>query len=295
MHFSETPHRLGFERAAALLQVQAGCTWGRCRYCAVCVRHPGAVRVSSLEEVAADLRELAGHWRAYDRVFLYGPNPFGMPVQALEERLELVRRELPSVRTIGGFACVGDILRLTDAQLDRWAQLGVDGLSIGAESGWEPALKLMRKPQTPEQIAAACARLDAAGITYTLFYLAGMAGAGAGAQNAAASAALFNAINPYRINVMTMTVFDGTPLARMVEAGEFVPAGEREIFLEMRDFIAGLTDCTSLIDTGHDVNFVNFDGVLPRDREGMVALLELRAKHAREELLTDYRAKMRPF
>jgi radical SAM superfamily enzyme YgiQ (UPF0313 family) len=61
MHFSETPHRLGFERAAALLQVQTGCTWGRCRYCAVCVRHPGAVRVSPLEEVAADLRELAGH------------------------------------------------------------------------------------------------------------------------------------------------------------------------------------------------------------------------------------------
>jgi hypothetical protein len=153
----------------------------------------------------------------------------------------------------------------------------------------------MNKPQTPEQIAQACARLDAVGITYTLFYLAGMGGTGTGTQNAKATAKLFNAINPFRINVMTMTVFDGTPLSRMVENGDFIPASEREIFMEMHNFIAGLTDCTSLIDTGHDVNFVNFDGILPRDREGMMALLQLRAEHASETQLANYRKRMRPF
>lgn len=295
MHFAEEPHRLGFERASALLQVQIGCTWGRCLYCAVCARHPGPAEVTPIREVEEDLRELAQNWRAYDRIFLYGSNPFGIPNDQLIERLQLIRKTLPSVHSIGGFACVTDIKARTDAELAEWAELGVDGLSLGAESGYAPALAFMRKPQTPQDIEEQCRRLDAAGITYTLFYLAGMAGAGKGAENARATAELFNRINPYRINVMTMTVFEGTPLYEMMQRGEFTPASETEIFLEMRDLIAGLTDCETFIETGHDVNLVNFDGVLPRDREGMVKLLEIRAQNANERMLADYRSRIRRF
>lgn len=295
MHFAEEPHRLGFERASALLQVQIGCTWGRCLYCAVCARHPGPAEVTPIQEVEEDLHELAQNWRAYDRIFLYGSNPFGIPNDQLIERLQLIRKTLPSVHSIGGFACVTDIKARTDAELAEWAELGVDGLSLGAESGYAPALAFMRKPQTPQDIEEQCRRLDAAGITYTLFYLAGMAGAGKGAENARATAELFNRINPYRINVMTMTVFEGTPLYEMMKRGEFAPASETEIFLEMRDLIAGLTDCETFIETGHDVNLVNFDGVLPRDREGMVKLLEIRAQNANERMLADYRSRIRRF
>ena len=297
MHFSEKPHKLGFERASALLQVQIGCTWGRCLYCAVCARQSGPAEVTPIEEVAEDLDELGQNWRAYDRIFLYGSNPFGIPNDQLVERLKLIHEKLPSVETIGGFACITDIKARTDEELAEWAALGVDGLSLGAESGYAPALKFMRKPQTPADIEEQCKRLDKAGITYTLFYLAGMAGAGNGAANAKATSELFNRINPHRINVMTMTTFEGTPLYEMVQNGEFEPASETETFLEMRDFINGLTDCETFIDTGHDVNFVNFDGVLPRDREGMVALLDLRAQHAQkhEKMLVDYRKRVRPF
>ena len=295
MHFAEEPHRLGFERASALLQVQIGCTWGRCAYCAVCARHPGPAEVTPLEEVTEDLNELAQGWRAHSRVFLYGSNPFGIPHEQLVARMELIHEKLPSVKSIGGFACISDIKARSDKELAEWAALGADGLSLGAESGYAPALALMRKPQRPADIEEQCARLDAAGITYTLFYLVGMAGRGHGAENAKASAEVFNRIDPYRINVMTLSVFEGTPLYEMVQRGEFEPASERENFLEMRDFVNGLTDCKTFIATGHDVNLVHFDGVLPRDREGMVKLLSLRAERANERMLSDYRSRMRRF
>lgn len=295
MHFSEEPHRLGFERASALLQVQIGCTWGKCLYCAVCSRHSGPAEVTPLQEVAQDLEELSREWRAYDRVFLYGPNPFGIPNGQLLERLRLIREKLPSVRSMGGFACISDIAARTDGELAQWASLGVDGLSLGSESGYEPALRFMGKPQKPRDIEEQCRRLDRAGITYTLFYLVGMAGRGKGSASARASAEVFNRIDPYRINIMTMSVFEGTPLYEMMRSGEFEPASEVENLLEMRDFIDGLRDCETFIDAGHDVNLVHFDGVLPRDREGMVALLDLRAKQADERLLSAYRARMRSF
>ena len=62
---------------------------------------------------------------------------------------------------------------------------------------------------------------------------------------------------------MTLTVFDNADLAQDVASGAFVPAAEREIVLEIRDFIAGLSGCTSFIEAGHDTNMVHFDGVLP--------------------------------
>ena len=156
-------------------------------------------------------------------------------------------------------------------------------------------LRLLERGGGVADIEEQCARLDAAGITYTLFYLVGMAGRGHGAENAKASAEGVNRIDPYRINVMPLSVFEGTPLYEMVQRGEFEPASERENFLEMRDFVNGLTDCKTFIDTGHDVNLVHFDGVLPRDREGMVKLLSLRAERANERMLSDYRSRMRRF
>ncbi len=207
--------------------------------------------------------------------------------------LELIHEKLPEVRSIGGFARVADIAARSDEELRTWARLGVDDVSIGAESGFDPALRYMRKPNTAADLERQCARLDAAGIGYTLFYLAGMAGAGACSQAAAASAEVFRRINPKRINIMTMTVFDDADLAADVAAGDFTPASEHEILAELRDFIAGLEGCTSLVEAGHDTNMVKFDGVLPRDREKMTAYLDSRIACMNEESMSRLRARMR--
>ena len=197
------------------------------------------------------------------------------------------------MRSIGGFARVADIAARSDEELRTWARLGVDDVSIGAESGFDPALRYMRKPNTAADLERQCARLGAAGIGYTLFYLAGMAGAGACSQAAAASAEVFRRINPKRINIMTMTVFDDADLAADVAAGDFTPASEHEILAELRDFIAGLEGCTSLVEAGHDTNMVKFDGVLPRDREKMTAYLDSRIACMNEESMSRLRARMR--
>lgn len=249
-----------------------------------------------MEEFLEDLDELSDEWRMPQRIFLYGANPFGIDNDELVKRLKLIHEKLPSVETIGGFARIADIKNRTDEELAEWASLGVDDLSLGAESGYDPALKYMMKPQKASDIEEQCARLDRAGITYTLFYLVGLAGAGKGSENAKATSELFNRINPKRINMMTLTVFEGTPLYEKVQNGEFTLASEKENFAEMRDFISGLTDCDCYVNTGHDVNFIPFEGgILPRDREGMINYFSERAENANEELLSKYRSRIKRF
>ena len=241
----------------------------------------------------ADLDELASYVRRPTRIYLYGGNPFGMPCDILIPLLERIHEKLPEVKTIGGFCRVADVKAATDEDLATWAHLGVQGLSIGAESAYDPALKFMRKPHTAADLEQQCARLDKVGINYTLFYLAGIAGAGKCAEAARASAEVFSHINPLRINIMTLTVFDNADLAHDVASGAFVPAAEREIVLEIRDFIAGLSGCTSFIEAGHDTNMVHFDGVLPRDQEKMVLYLEQRAEIMNEEHMRLLRSRFR--
>ena len=189
----------------------------------------------------ADLDELASYVRRPSRIYLYGGNPFGMPRDILIPLLERIHEKLPEVKTIGGFCRVADVKAANDEDLATWARLGVQGLSIGAESAYDPALKFMRKPHTAADLEQQCARLNKVGIDYTLFYLAGMAGAEKCSEAARASAEVFSRINPLRINIMTLTVFDNADLAQDVASGAFVPAAEREIVLEIRDFIAGLS------------------------------------------------------
>lgn len=293
MHYVESPHRLPYEAGSSILQVSVGCTYNRCRFCSLC-RKPGKeFRVSPRSEIEEDLDELASYTFRRPRIYLYGGNPFGIDPAELVEVLELIHEKLPEVRSIGGFARVADIAARSDEELRTWARLGVDDVSIGAESGFDPALRYMRKPNTAADLERQCARLDAAGIGYTLFYLAGMAGAGACSQAAAASAEVFRRINPKRINIMTMTVFDDADLAADVAAGDFTPASEHEILAELRDFIAGLEGCTSLVEAGHDTNMVKFDGVLPRDREKMAAYLDSRIACMNERGMSLLRSRMR--
>lgn len=293
MHYVESPHRLPYEAGSSILQVSVGCTYNRCRFCSLC-RKPGKeFRVSPRSEIEEDLSELASYTFRRPRIYLYGGNPFGIDPAELVEVLELIHEKLPEVRSIGGFARVADIAARSDEELRTWARLGVDDVSIGAESGFDPALRYMRKPNTAADLERQCARLVAAGIGYTLFYLAGMAGAGACSQAAAASAEVFRRINPKRINIMTMTVFDDADLAADVAAGDFTPASEHEILAELRDFIVGLEGCTSLVEAGHDTNMVKFDGVLPRDREKMAAYLDSRIACMNEESMSRLRARMR--
>ena len=293
MHYVESPHRLPYEAGSSILQVSVGCTYNRCRFCSLC-RKPGKeFRVSPRSEIEEDISELASYTFRRPRIYLYGGNPFGIDPAELVEVLELIHEKLPEVRSIGGFARVADIAARSDEELRTWARLGVDDVSIGAESGFDPALRYMRKPNTAADLERQCARLDAAGIGYTLFYLAGMAGAGACSQAAAASAEVFRRINPKRINIMTMTVFDDADLAADVAAGDFTPASEHEILAELRDFIVGLEGCTSLVEAGHDTNMVKFDGVLPRDREKMAAYLDSRIACMNEESMSRLRARMR--
>ena len=281
MHIKRPQHRPPRDMYCPMLQVSDGCTHGKCKFCDIYTGIP--FRPSPLEEIIEDIDEIAKTATALTRrIYLTGGNPFALPNARLIEIFDAVESRIPTVNSYGGFCRITDIAHKTDEELAELASRGVNDLAIGAESGLDDTLAFMDKAQTANDLIEQAERLRAAGIEYTFFYLAGLAGAGKGQENALASARVFSAAQPSSILIVTLTPTKTWPLAEDIAAGRWAPATEVETVHEIRTFIEHLT-CKTHIICSHDSDVVRFDGIVPADQENMLKLIDHRLPKINEK------------
>ncbi len=309
MHFHGTIWRPPYEAESLLLQATSGCTHHACKFCTLYEDLPFRFRMSPLEEIEADLREaqlwgtdpmamlsarLQGIPRPQGprRVFLVGANPFVLLPKRLEEIAELVRRYLPTVESIGCFARVTDVGLKSGEELRRLRTLGYDGLTVGVETGDDRALAFMNKGCQARDIVEQAARLDEAGISYSFFYLAGISGAGRGAEGALRSAEIFNQTRPRRIGSSMLTVFPSSELYREIQAGNWKEESELEKLGELKTLVEHMSVPTRFETEGAS-NLVHVRGDLPEDRERLAGYLESLIAGADEEALRAYRLSLK--
>ena len=292
MHYSEGSHwRPLFETTQAALQIATGCGHNACKFCTMYKKVP--FRLSDRAEIEADIEEMARIWLAApERIFLTGGNAFGVPQDHLVFALRLIREQLPRTKSVGCFARVGDVKGKTDNELRELATLGIDDIAIGAESGYDPALAFMGKGHTAADIVKQCARLDAVGIAYDLFYLAGIAGASKWEENVRATVEVYGQTHPRRIMVHTLTRFEGAPLLRDIECGDFVPEDELDILRELRMLCAELPISTFIL-AAHNSNVAPFNARLPEDRDEVLAFLDRKIERGNEETLRAMRREVK--
>ena len=167
-----------------------------------------------------------------------------------------------------------NVLAKTPEQLAELAALGYSGLNIGFETGLDDVLAFMDKGNTVDEAREAFARLNDAGIPFTLNLVMGLAGAGRGIENALANAAIVNEAQPQLIIVTALNVWPGTKLHDYVEAGEFAPPTLREIIEEEAAFLRA-TECNDTFFFGmHELNPVRVNGNLPQDCDFLADELE---------------------
>lgn len=251
MEFTEPAMRPPQERHSLLLRATQGCTYNACHFCYVSRGYPFmAVMPDMLEQEVLASRD---RFPAPTAVYLTGSNPFALPVSRLRDYLDVLRRHLPRLTRVSMQSRIADIAGKSDAELRNLCRQGLNYLYIGTENGNDHVLRLMNKGHTAAQAVEQLLRLDDAGIGYTTFYVLGMGGKGAGRISGEATARMFNSVHPQRITTTGMTIFPRTPLADMVQRGEFTEAPEREKMEELLVFLQNLT-----IDTVYDgIHYLN--------------------------------------
>lgn len=308
MHYTGTIWRPPYEASSLLLEVTAGCTHHKCKFCTLYNDLPFKFRISPLEDIESDLQE-AQLWSTdpismlttrlqgiprpeqLQRAFLTGANPFVLKSERLVAIADLIRQYIPSIKTIGGFARITDVTLKSDEELATLHQAGYDGLTIGIETGDNEALRFMNKGYTAADIVKQCQRLDQAGIHYSFFYLVSISGAGRGEVGAKATAAICNQLHPTRIGVNMLTIYPDSELYQEIQRGSWQEESEIEKYKEVRTLLENLEISTQFAALGASNEF-QFQGTLPEDKEALVAALDHIIETEKEEDLRKYRKNL---
>lgn len=258
MHYTGTIWRPPYEASSLLLEVTAGCSHHRCKFCTLYADLPFPFRMSPLTDIEADLREARETYRHFsgrkiNRVFLTGANPFVLSYERLKEISGMILRYLPEIKTIGGFARVTDVAAKTDEEL---------------------------------------ADLHRAGIRYSFFYLTGISGAGRGEAGAKATAAVCNQLHPTVVGANMLTVYPDSGLYEEIKRGNWKEESETEKYREIRTLVENLNISTVFAALGAS-NAFQMWSELPKDKEKLLAFLDNVIENAGEEELRRYRKSVR--
>ena len=309
MHYTGTIWRPPYEASSLLLEVTAGCTHHKCKFCTLYNDLPFKFRMSPLEDVESDLQE-AQLWSTdpismltarlqglprperIQRAFLTGANPFVLKSERLLAIADLIRQYVPSIKTIGCFARITDVTLKSDKELASLHQAGYDGLTIGIETGDDEALRFMNKGYAAADIVKQCQRLDQAGIHYSFFYLVSISGAGRGEIGAKATADVCNQLHPTLIGVNMLTIYPDSELYQEIQRGNWKEESEIEKYKEIRTLLESLEIPTQFAALGAS-NAFQFQGTLPEDKEALAAALDKIIENVKEDDLREYRVNLR--
>ena len=106
MHFTGTIWRPPYEANSLLIEVTAGCTHHKCKFCTLYDDLPFQFRMTPIEDVEADLIEVKEQLRSWQsrqvkRVYLVGAHPFVLKFARLKEISDLIHKDFPECETIG--------------------------------------------------------------------------------------------------------------------------------------------------------------------------------------------------
>ena len=306
MHYTGTIWRPPYEADSLLLEVTAGCTHHKCKFCTLYAELPFKFRMSPLADVENDLLEARAIFKQQQarglfklwpnsgpaRVFLTGANPFVLKAERLLEIAGMIARTFPEIASIGCFARVTDVALKTEQELAQLRAAGFDGLTLGVETGDDVALAFTRKGYQAADIVEQCQRLEAAGIGYNFFYLTGISGHGRGQASAKATAAVCNQLHPRRIGASMLTIYPNSELYQEIQNGAWQPETEIEKYQELKTLVQVLQGPVWFGALGAS-NAVPFAGNLPEDKERLLAVLDEIIADFSEEELQGYRQNLR--
>lgn len=292
MHYTGTIWRPPYEANSLLIQVTAGCTHNRCKFCTLYEDLPFQFRMSPFDEIESDLKEANHFYQKVDRIFLTGANPFALSVNKLRILAKMIKEHYPSCSSIGCFARITDIIPKTIEELKELKEWGYDGLTIGVETGDDEALAFMNKGYTAKDIVEQTHKLDEVGIHYHFFYLTGISGANKGQHGAKETAKIFNQCHPQIIGPSMLTIYPTSQLYQEIIDGHWKEETEIEKLIELKTLIENLNIETVFLTMGAS-NLIQVRGHLPYDKEKLLHYLSYIIMNADEKELRKYRENLK--
>jgi radical SAM superfamily enzyme YgiQ (UPF0313 family) len=312
--FEQGPIRPPSEAGSLLIRLTRNCPWNNCTFCRVYKNRKFSLRTvdniirdidllhtyieglrqgiapgagfdsNSINNIYNSFQEkdrvafnAAAHWYAggMKSVFLQDANSLIMKPDDLTSVLLHLKKCFPWIERITSYARSHTIARISEEDLKRIADAGLNRIHIGMESASDKVLAKVRKGVTKAVHIKAGLKVKKAGMELSEYVMPGLGGIELSAEHALETASALNSINPEFIRIRTLAVTKGTELAEQAARGEFERPTDIMMAKELRLFLEALDGIDSYIKSDHILNlFETIDGKLPQDKENLIGIID---------------------
>ena len=312
--FELGPIRPPSEADSLLLRITRNCPWNQCKFCTLYkgekfsirpVEHVlkdidmlkyyideiKRIRKNPPELINAEMRKLGStvteeeNWAYYSAitwlrggmqsVFLQDGNSMIIKPEDLITILKYLKENFPEIERITSYARSQTIARISDEDLLKIAEAGLNRIHIGMESAADVVLDFIKKGVDKNTHIIAGQKIKKAGMELSEYFMPGLGGATYSKENAIKTADAINQINPDFIRLRTLAIPDAAPLAVDYREGNFKRLGDVKVIEELLMFIENLQGITSAIKSDHILNLIpEVEGNLPEDKEKIMSVIK---------------------
>lgn len=255
-----------------LVQATIGCSHNGCTFCGM--YKSKKFRIRPLDDILWDIREMAGFYNQYEKVFLCDGDAIAMDTEDLLKILHEIKRSFPRCRLISTYAGPQSTLSKTSDELKLLREAGLGRAYLGIETGMDSLLKSTNKGVDRQEMLEAGLRLRQAGIDLWGIILIGLGGKPLSMENARQTADIVNQMQPNHLSAMNYTPVEGTKLGNMALRGEFQVLNARESLLETAELIRNLDVSGMHFTSDHASNYLPLKGTLNEDRDKLLSLID---------------------
>jgi len=269
MVYEGTVFRPPSEAHSLLVQVTIGCAWNKCTFCDMYTDKQ--FRIRTKDEIMADLREGAPYRDRIRRIFLCDGDAMMLPAPFLADLLEEIQKLYPDLEGVRVYASARDILRKTPEELKLLASLGLEMVYIGLESGSDKVLSLVHKGITKQEMIDAAAALRPAGIRQSTSIISGLGGEELSHEHIMETADALNQMQPDYVGMLVLHLGNDADMYRQLLEGTFRLPSSEQVLGEMKLLLQNLELNHCYFTSSHASNYINIKGLLPRDKQKMLA------------------------
>ncbi|OEU63752.1 MAG: coproporphyrinogen III oxidase [Desulfuromonadales bacterium C00003094] len=309
--FELGPIRPPSEAKSLLLRIIRNCPWNKCKFCGLYRGKKFSVRPLDhimkdiatirhyVDDIQKNMERLGGRdhksLMAYHSVlsenqqiafqsalrwfqggmksvFLQDADALIIKPDDLVEILLQIRKSFPQVRRITSYARSQTIARISDENMTRLAQAGLNRIHIGMESASDEVLSFIKKGVDKKTHIVAGQKVKRAGIELSEYFMPGLGGEQYSRANALETADALNQINPDFIRIRTLAIPESVELFQDFQSGAFARIGDVQMVEELLLFLKTLRGISSTVESDHILNlFQEVEGRLPEDKERMTA------------------------
>lgn len=272
MRYEGTIFRPPNERRSYLLQVTIGCSHNACTFCGM--YKDKRFKIRPLSEIMEDIAMAKQAYGTLRRVFLCDGDAIAIPTADLLEILQRLKKTFPEIEKISTYAGPKSTLSKSVEDLRLLHENGLATAYLGVESGDDQVLRETCKGVDAAQMLEAGQRLKNAGMSLFAMVLIGLAGEERSMEHAVATAEMINRMRPDRLAALTYMPVPGTKLYRDIEQRRFRVLNETGCLTETREMIRHIELENLFFASDHASNYVPVKGILSRDKENIIGLLD---------------------